>query len=205
MIHESFFSNLIMRLAVIFRKIYAPILYWVLYPFVFRRYIKDHKDILLNKHKGFPDGTLGDFMQTMTQCKRKWKSDKWGGVLDITLLDPVLFLSEDITDSWGRDCDDFAHWWYHRFTTRGYDEVYKILLTTWKNGHRISKSHYIVVARNISEKDFFTIFDNGNIRYVPSRMKTLDDTLQWYAEWRAAVGKDYENMVWTFHNKFVNK
>lgn len=201
---NSWFSTLVLSIAAGLRKVYAPVIYGILYILFFRKRRKELKALV--SVNGFPSG-LGttEFRKIMKNLEYRPERPRF---LDFTYLHPEFFLSDKITLRWGRDCDDFAHQWYSFFSEKGFDEVYSILLTTWKPGYVLEKSHIITIARNFAGfRDMpghgYTLYDNNRYREYPA-CYTVEDVMKAYAGERSGFGEGYSSMVWVYYRKHKN-
>ena len=197
----------LLKIAALFRRFfYSPLLYAFLYVFCFSKVIKDLEEESEAKYLGkFPeDLSLKDFEDAMKGFE--WLPEKKSGALDFTYLNPALFVSDEMAHEFGRDCDDFAHQWFKYFCSKGYSEVYNILLTTWGRGTTFKKSHIIAVGRREHEKggsEFF-LMDNRRVYKDLIGKTSVEEVMQWYADKRARIGTGYDNTVWCYYRKFKN-
>jgi len=197
----------LLKVAALFRRfLYSPILYAFLYVFWFSKVVKRLEKESLGKYLGkFPeDLSLNVFEDAMRGFE--WLPEKKSGALDFTYLNSALFVSDEMAQEFGRDCDDFAHQWFKYFSSKGYYEVYNILLTTWGYGTTFKKSHIIAIGRRDSEgagSEFF-LMDNRKVYKDLTGKSSVGEVMQWYADKRARLGTGYDNTVWCYYRKFRN-
>jgi hypothetical protein len=201
----SGFKWFLVKLGALLRKVYSPMVYWFLY-FVYLHHLVDGaENDMLHRYGGrFPEDLGLDELRAEMHMF-DWRPEPRNGALDFTYRDSSFFVSDAITKTFGRDCDDFAYQWFTYFKSKGYDEVYNIILTTDSYKYLVKKSHVITIVRFDHTKDGSYIFLDNNRFYgkIPN-CNSVEEVMQWYANLRAKSGEGYESTVWCFYRKVRN-
>ena len=143
---SKFFTFLLWS-ASIARKIYSPIIYQIIKVLFLKRMYKQE---IINNPNLF--SKIYDFEQMFEKeiAKIKWIQEPFYGLLDFTYSDYRYFLSESITKRFGRDCDDFSHWWFEHYKNDSL-RCYQILLTVpGFNLNLFKKSHFITIVEDLN-------------------------------------------------------
>lgn len=104
-----------------FRKIYSPVIYWLLRWTVYRGKLPN----LWKDYKNLP---MDNFERVLNQYP--YKPDFWSGILDSTLQEPDFFFVED--RKYFRDCDDFSKLWFLWATENNFSAWLMIVVDGWK-------------------------------------------------------------------------
>lgn len=184
-----------------FRKIYSPVIFWLVWLFSIRWMLdKGKRDRLAAYYSYMKRKPIDEFYTDLTLVSRlNWKREKLNGLGDFTYGCQWICLDDRVADKWGRDCDDLAEIWYRYMYDKGWDEAYVILCCS----EDLSTAHMFAVGRCMSAHGNYIICDNLN-KPLPvagySVVEAVNDYLQERQERYEETGNmRYSNTVWTFY------
>jgi hypothetical protein len=191
------FNVIFLPLAGFIRKCYSPIIYWILYLFVFRKVLKKyHAEHGPNELSDLKSISATHFINKIMKHQR-WISEKHEGAIDFTYGNPEFFLIPEIYNKWGRDCDDFSHLSFEFLKAKGYKEVYQILTTTVKCGFIFKHSHLFTVGRRNKDEQY-VVYNVNNV-YSESGIDLTEVVCKALKRSNEKRGDDYTPAAWCIY------
>ena len=191
--------QLIVNFFCLFRKLYSPVLFWILWHTKIKRSItKLEKEELKGLYGVMFDLGYRNFVDYMQEII-EWLPERGKGLLDFTYGYKWLNLSEKVVKAWGRDCDDISAIWYDYLKDKGWEGVYTIMCMS----KEINTAHIFTVARR-SIGEPFQVYDNTKGPYSYNETHVVK-AVESHIKYRETVNEErYEGTVWSFYRIFRN-
>lgn len=118
-----------------------------------------------------------------------YKSDKWGGLLDMSFpVDKPGYFFSDL--DWGRDCDDYARIWALYLKLHGWEEVTEVIVLDSKKP--FSTAHVVTVAKLNGRYSLFNYEKYGNFN-------TFENAINYMTAWKSYPS---ETFVWKKYKEY---
>lgn len=154
------FVKFCLRFMCWFRKIYSPVIFWLLW-FLFIRWTISVEDKYAAKviwEEMLHSSTIAEFREKLKRYD--WLSERKGGLLDFTYRLPWLNFCGTVPARFGRDCDDFAELSWRWCEIHGVNKIWQIM----SMGSTFKSAHVFTVAYSAG---IFVVMSNaGASKYI---------------------------------------
>lgn len=198
-VKPKWIRKLSLKIGSVFRKIYAPVLFWFAWTFSIKKSLNpNEKKIAEQKwNELYQSTSIKEFDERMRLLDIKWTSDALNGLYDITYYNkPWLNFIPSVVEKFGRDCDDFAYMTFQWMQRVGFAESDIILMMN----PEVTSGHFIIAGKLNGDDENYIVKSNCN-KSKSIKANTLDEAIKTFVEtsWEE---KDY---VWVVYRKWRNK